>query len=101
MKSAILSPKAQQDILEAIDWISRDNPDAALGLLRELEEALAKIGTHPLIGHHRPDLTSENYRFLTLAGYPYVVIYEATRSPPVAARILHGARDIPALLQDM
>jgi toxin ParE1/3/4 len=100
MRSAILSPKARQDILEAVDWISRDAPDAALGLLRVLEKALAKIGTHPLIGHHRLDLTGENYRFLILVGYPYVVIYEATRNPPIVARILHGARDIPTLLQD-
>jgi toxin ParE1/3/4 len=32
---------------------------------------------------------------------PYVVIHHADRHPPVIARILHGARDLPEILHDL
>jgi toxin ParE1/3/4 len=36
-----------------------------------------------------------------LTGFPYLVVYYAERTPPVIARIVHGARDLPTELQGL
>ena len=83
-------------------WIARDNPVAAQGLLDAVLRAAERIGEHPQFGVRRPDLTaSPRYRFVVLTGYPYLIVYAADRIPPVIARALHGARDLPPLLRSL
>jgi toxin ParE1/3/4 len=85
-----------------MEWIARDNPAAAQGLLDAVLRAAERIGQYPRIGVHRPDLTSSaRYRFVVLTGYPYLIVYAADRDPPVIARVLHGARDLPRLLRTL
>jgi toxin ParE1/3/4 len=89
-----LSPRARRDLLAATRWIEKDNPTAALGLRNAIRQAAERIGRHPDVGRLRPELTAKAYRFLPLTGFPYVVVYDARRTPPLIARILHGARDL-------
>jgi toxin ParE1/3/4 len=42
-----------------------------------------------------------NQRCLTLTGFPYVIVYNAERTPPRIIRILHGARDLPEILRGL
>jgi toxin ParE1/3/4 len=85
-----------------MEWIAGDNPAAAQGLLDAVLRAAERIGQYPRIGVRRPDLTaSARYRFVVLTGYPYLIVYAADRDPPVIARILHSARDLPRLLRDL
>lgn len=99
MNAAALSPQAQGDILAAIRWISKDNPAAARALLEALGKAADRIGTHVHVGVAPPDLAPERCRFLTMTGFPYVIVYNAERKPPLIVRVLHGARDIPEILK--
>jgi len=85
-----------------MEWIARDNPVAAQGLLDAVLNAAERIGQYPQIGAHRPDLTaSARYRFVVLTGYPYLIAYAVDRDPPVIVRVLHGARDLPRLLRTL
>jgi toxin ParE1/3/4 len=88
-------------LLEAIRWIAQDNPTAARALRDTVAQSAKRIGTHPLIGTPRPELADLPYRFVNLTGFPYVVVYNSERRPPLIVRILHGARDLPALLGDL
>lgn len=36
-----------------------------------------------------------------MKGFPYVLAYDPTRSPPVIARMLHGARDLADALKSL
>jgi len=36
-----------------------------------------------------------------LRGFPYIVVYRANAIPPRILRVLHGARDLPEVLQDL
>lgn len=99
MNAAALSPQARRDILAAARWITKDNPAAARALFEALGKAAERIGTHVHVGVVRPDLAPERYRFLTLTGFPYVIVYNAERKPPLIVRVLHGARDIPEILK--
>jgi len=40
-------------------------------------------------------------RFLAVHGFPYLLVYNADRRPPLIVRVLHGARDLPSLLRGL
>ena len=101
MTAAAFAPRAELEGAEAIDWIRKDNPAAARGLRDALIQAAERIGAHPQLGVSRPDLAREPYRFLAPTGFPYVIVYNAERRPPLIARVVHGARDLPELLRDL
>ncbi len=98
---AILSPGAQRDLLAAAHWISRDNPDAAHALRHAVITAARRIGEHIQVGVTRSDLMSDDFRLLVLTGFPYIIVYNAERRPPVIVRVLHTARDLPEVLRDL
>ena len=100
-KAAVLAPRARHDLLEAVRWIAKDNRTAAKGLRDAIGKAAQRIAVHPRIAPARLELADESIRFLTLTGYPYIVVYDADRDPPLILRVLHGARDIPAVLRGL
>ena len=61
----------------------------------------ARIGEHPELGVIRPELAEDPYRFIMLTGFPYVIVYNADRHPPLILRLLHGARDLPIVLRNL
>jgi toxin ParE1/3/4 len=101
MLPAVLSPRARGDLLEAVRWIAKDNVTAATGLRHAVVKAAQRIGEHPRMAPARLELADEPIRFLVLTGYPYVIVYDADREPPLILRVLHSARDIPAVLQNL
>jgi toxin ParE1/3/4 len=82
-------------------WIEKDNPAAAGRLRAAVARAAERIARHPELGRLRPDVARTAFRFLTLTGFPYVIVYEASRTPPRILRILHNARDLPEVLRDL
>jgi toxin ParE1/3/4 len=101
MEPARLSGRARDDVLEAVRWIARDNRQAARALRDAVLQAANRIGEFPNIGVVRPDLASDRIRFVYLTGYPYLIVYNALRVPPLILRVLHGARDLPELLRGL
>lgn len=63
--------------------------------------AAERIGEHRYVGNVRPDLAPEPYRFVTLTGFPYIIVYNAERNPPLIARIVHGARNLDEVLKNL
>jgi toxin ParE1/3/4 len=72
-------------------------------VLRDGVRRIARlIGEHPDIGVVKADLAPDRYRFLTIRGFDYLVVYRAVGLPrPRILRILHGARDLAALLANI
>ena len=64
-----------------------------------LDRLAETIGEHPLVGAPKPHLASPPIRFLSIRGYPYVVVYTPDRGPPMIVRVLHDARDLPDALR--
>ena len=100
MTAAALAPAARRDLLDAARWIAKDNPRAAMALKDALVRAARRIGKHPAIGVERPDIANPPIHFLPLTGFPYVLVYDADRRPPLILRVLHAARDLPELLRE-
>jgi toxin ParE1/3/4 len=101
VSNAVLSPAARRDLLDAVRWIAWDNPAAARALRDTIAKASKHIGAHAHFGVSRPNLADPPYRFVMLPGFPYIIVYNADRRPPMIVRILHGARDLPEVLRDL
>jgi toxin ParE1/3/4 len=99
--AASLSPRARRELFEAAAWIADDNPMAAEGLIDAVEASAELIGNHPRVGVLRPHLLPPPFRFRTLTGYPYLIVYNSERVPPEIVAIIHGARNLPPLLRDL
>jgi toxin ParE1/3/4 len=84
-----------------VAWIAQDNPRAAEDLRVAIRHAAQLLGEHPEMGKQRRDLAPESARFLVLRGFPYILVYRANAVPPRILRVLHGARDLPEVLQDL
>ena len=101
MNDAAFTPHARRELEAAIAWIADDNPDAAQGLLRAALQAASMITGKPNLARVRLDLAPTRYRFWSLRGYPYLLIFDTDTDPPVVARFVHQARDLPAVLNDL
>jgi toxin ParE1/3/4 len=88
-----LAPSAEADLYEAVTWLARENAAAADGL-----RSMRRIVVRPLLGRLRPALAPPPYRFWRIANFPYLIVYNAARRPPLVLRVLHMSRDLPPLL---
>jgi antitoxin ParD1/3/4/toxin ParE1/3/4 len=91
-----LSPQAFRDIDEIWEFIAEDNLDAADNVRNEIFAACEKLADMPEMGHIREYLADEPLRFWRV--YSYLIIYRPESRPLEIVRVLHGARDISALL---
>lgn len=83
---------ARHDLAEAIAWIARENPRAAMRVHAEVMQQVERLGRHPNSG--RPGRI-EHTRELVINRTPYIVPYQVTDSGVVVLRVLHGARRWP------
>lgn len=90
--------EAAADDLKGIDdyLLVNDGVDAAERVSRALEEAFDLLAGQPMVGHRRRDLIARPYRFWSAMGF--LIIYDADASPIRIVRVLHGRRDVTAVL---
>jgi toxin ParE1/3/4 len=94
MNRVRLSLAASRDLEEIEDYISQDNPDAAVRLILIIREKCELLSQQPGIGRDRSDV------LYGLRGFPavnYVIFYRPASEGIEVVRVLHGARDIPEL----
>ena len=100
MAKLIVSPLAQADMREIGDYISQKlrNPDAALRLIRRLQEAMLPLREFPESG--APLLAagkqSAPYRYLVCGSY--LIFYHTAGDSVHVDRVFYGRRDYMAIL---
>jgi toxin ParE1/3/4 len=100
--AAIFTPRARRDVSAAARWIKKDNRAAARALREAVAQAAERIGRHPRSGVVRVDLLPEPYRFVALTGFPYVIVYDCERNPPMIVAVLHTSRrDLKRVVRDL
>lgn len=89
---------AQQDLMDILEYIRIDNPDAALKLLDQIDETISKLSDFPQMGHVPEDLHLQRlgYRMLVISNY--LVFYVIKNETVEIRRILHGKRKYSFLL---
>ena len=96
MKRYIISPGALADLDDVWDHIAEENPMAADRLMESLYERFRLLGTQPLMGEARPDLALD-VRHSPLGNY--LILYRPREEGIEVLRVVHGARDIPAVFR--
>jgi toxin ParE1/3/4 len=91
-----LTEQARQDLDEIWLYIAEDNPTAADHFLDILYEKFVLVAGQPLLGRLRPEL-APNLRSLPVGNY--VIFYRSTHDGIELGRVLHGVRDMTALLR--
>jgi plasmid stabilization system protein ParE len=95
-KTYFLTPKAEADLWSIIDYITKDSPDSALKVFDELIKALETLAEMPGLGHRREDVTARPLRFWSV--YSFLIVYWPETDPLKIIRIVHGARELQAIL---
>ncbi|MBS0508836.1 MAG: type II toxin-antitoxin system RelE/ParE family toxin [Proteobacteria bacterium] len=90
----VFTPLAEQDLEAIADYIAADNPVRAVSFVRELRVQCQRITLNPPGYRQRPEL-GDGIR--SCAHGHYVIFFEAQPDAVVIVRILHGARDVPAV----
>lgn len=96
--NVLISARARADLFEIEAYISRDNPDRARSFVDELIGRIAVIGDRPRSfpnwTDRLPDLHIAHHR-------RYRILFRVTSDAVWIERVIHGARDIEALLDDI
>jgi toxin ParE1/3/4 len=87
---------AEADLDEIWDYIAKDNPDAADGLIRDIETTCRRIARAPLLRRRRNEL---KVGIRTFAMGNCVIFYQPEEAGILVLRVLHGARDIEAAFE--
>jgi len=93
-----LLPKAEEDLLEIVDYISEDRPSAAEKLVDRIEKVFALLAGNPMLGRKVKEsrLRLLQYRYLVVENYLVFYVFRSERV--VVCRILHGAREYLSIL---
>jgi plasmid stabilization system protein ParE len=95
------TPPALDDLFEIWSYIARDNVDAANRLEDAIYKACAFLAEGPYRGGGREDITKLPLRFWTVPAFSnYIIVYDPASDPLQIIRILHGSRDIQAVLAE-
>jgi toxin ParE1/3/4 len=92
MARLVISPAAEKDLSDILEYIARDKPEAAVNWVAKIRRTFKVVADNPEIGERRPEFKTSNFRS-TLVGR-YVVIYRPITDGIENARITSGARDI-------
>lgn len=60
MNQFVLTPAAEGDVLNIIEYLEGDSPNAVLKVVDALDKGMQRVAENPGIGHVRPDLTGED-----------------------------------------
>jgi len=85
-------PAAEQDLLDILDYIARDNPRAARAFVARVERTIGRLAHFPRSGRtpDDPRLRREGYRLLAVGDY--LVFYVVIGRTVEIRRVIHGAR---------
>ena len=89
--------RAEEDLIDIWLYIAHDDVRAADRLLDEIEEKFSLLAGQPLLGRARPDIAQE-LRYLPVRRY--LILYRKITDGIEVVRVVHGARDVRALMFD-
>ena len=97
MKRYILAPEAKQDLADIKRYLTRETgARVAKSTLKKIKDAIVFLGDTPGAGHFREDLTDDTLKFWSV--YSYLIIFDPIAQPIEIARVIHGSREVSAIL---
>jgi plasmid stabilization system protein ParE len=99
MRRYVVADLAIQDIEVIWDYVAEDSIHQADRLADSIYEEIRRVWSSPGIGHRRTDIGSER-PLLFWAVSRYLIVYRTSSEETVILAVLHGNRDIPAVLSE-
>lgn len=100
-KAVLRRPAAVSDIIELADYISLDSQTAAERFLLALEDSLDLLARQPKVGTERELPNGMIIRWWRVRGFAaHLISYREPEAHVEILRVLHGARDIGAILEE-
>lgn len=93
-------PAAEQDLLDILDYIGRDDPDAARRFVDRVDQTIGRLALFPKAGRRPRDARLRRLGYHVLILDDYLVFYVITAHTIQARRVIHGARRYEFLLPD-
>jgi len=97
MAAVLYSASAENDLLEAWLYVADDSMSAADRMLDQIEAEVMHLLDQPLMGRERRELAPGLRSWPTST--PYILFYIPTAQGITVVRVLHHARDIPAIFE--
>jgi len=82
---------AVDDLMAIVDYVSDDNPDAALALIEEIQDKVAQLPAHPK--RCRPGRVEGTRELVVRPNY--IVVYAESAAAVTVLRVLHAAQMWP------
>ena len=82
---------ARESLLEIVDYISDDNPQAAVALMDEIDEKVVRLLQNPAI--HRQGRVAGTRELVVRPNY--IVVYMCSDENIVIIQVLHAAQQWP------
>jgi toxin ParE1/3/4 len=89
--------QAEEDLIDIWLYIANDDVRAADRLLDEIEGNFSLLAEQPRLGPARPDIAPA-LRYLPVRRY--LILYREIADGVEIVRVVHGARDVQALMAD-
>lgn len=83
---------ASKNLDEAMNYIARDNPEAAQKMYAKIRDSVKALENHPEMG--RPGRIFGT-RELVIRGYPFIVPYRIRGNEVQVLRVFHTSRQLP------
>ena len=97
MKRYLLTDEAKEDLADISIYLKREaGPRIAKSTLDKIKDALVFLSHAPGAGHWREDLTDNALKFWAV--FSYLIVYDPATRPIEIMRILHGSRNVSAIL---
>lgn len=91
------STRAEIDFLGIADFVSDNSIPAAFDTIGRIEAAVLRLGDLPNMGRRRADLGRPDFRSVGVGDW--VVVHSVNSDSVTIARIIHGARNLRAILE--
>lgn len=91
-----LTPDALEDFAAIRDHFLDQGSHVSAHVREAFDRAFSRLAARPSLGHRREDLAPAPY--LVYRVFRYLIFYRVERNIVFVIRILHAARDIPAIL---
>jgi toxin ParE1/3/4 len=92
---------AEQDFLDIIEYLAAENLSAAHSIADQIEKQLQGLQRHPFLGRVPSETKLARMGYRVLVVEDHLVFYKIRGKTVLVYRIIHGARDVLPLLDEL
>lgn len=85
-------PAARRDVLDLLDYIQRDNPNATARFVNLIDDRLSLLARFPDLGYEVKDERLRRFGYRMLVVEDHVAFYVVKENAVEIRRVIHGSR---------